>query len=217
MNTHTSPPVFLEKLVPPRLRRREKAAPVVCRNGDVPEMRVLSVTSEIFPLVKTGGLADVTGSLPKALEPFGVETTSLIPGYPQVMKRLASADPAPKRVATIEDLLGTHAVILEARIDGLNLLVLDAPELFHRPGGPYVDPEGTDHPDNWRRFAALSKAAAEIAGGLIPAGAPISSIPMTGSRPSPRSICARWASACRASSPSTISLSRASTAPISCR
>ncbi len=136
MNTHTSPPVFLEKLVPPRLRRREKAAPVVCRNGDVPEMRVLSVTSEIFPLVKTGGLADVTGSLPKALEPFGVETTSLIPGYPQVMKRLASADPAPKRVATIEDLLGTHAVILEARIDGLNLLVLDAPELFHRPGGP---------------------------------------------------------------------------------
>ncbi|MDE1157568.1 MAG: glycogen synthase GlgA [Neorhizobium sp.] len=135
-------------------------------------MKVLSVTSEIFPLVKTGGLADVTGSLPKALEPFGVETTSLIPGYPQVMRQLAEADPAPERVATIEDLLGTHAVILKVRIDNLNLLVLDAPELYHRPGGPYVDADGTDHPDNWRRFAALSKAAAEIGGGLIPGWRP---------------------------------------------
>ena len=48
-------------------------------------MRVLSVTSEIFPLIKTGGLADVVGALPGALAPLGVEMRSLIPGYPGVL------------------------------------------------------------------------------------------------------------------------------------
>ena len=49
------------------------------RKGASGPIRVLSVTSEIFPLIKTGGLADVTGSLPKALERLGIETLSLIP------------------------------------------------------------------------------------------------------------------------------------------
>ena len=40
--------------------------------------------------------------------------------------------------------------------------------LYDRPGGPYGDPNGVDHPDNWRRFAALSRAGADIAGGLVP-------------------------------------------------
>ena len=50
---------------------------------------------------------------------------------------------------------------------GLDLLVLDAPHLFDRPGGPYGDPTGADWPDNWRRFAALSQAGADIAAGAI--------------------------------------------------
>ena len=48
-------------------------------------MRVLSVASELFPLVKTGGLADVTGALPVALAHKGVTMRTLVPGYPQVM------------------------------------------------------------------------------------------------------------------------------------
>ncbi|MFN7103482.1 MAG: glycogen/starch synthase, partial [Pseudorhizobium sp.] len=98
-------------------------------------MKVLSVTSEVYPLVKTGGLADVTGSLPKALERSGVETTTLLPGYPGVMKQLA--DPVPLLV--FDDLLGERAALLHAEVNGLNLLVLDAPTLYDRPGGPYVD------------------------------------------------------------------------------
>ena len=42
--------------------------------------RVLSAVSEIFPLVKTGGLADVAGALPLALAENGVDVTSLVPG-----------------------------------------------------------------------------------------------------------------------------------------
>jgi starch synthase len=148
---------------------RVNRAPVVERgNGEAAAMKILSVTSEIFPLVKTGGLADVTGSLPKAMESFGVETTSLIPGYPKVMDMLGNATP----LAVFEDLLGVRASLIHARIDGLNLFVLDAPELYNRPGGPYVDGTGRDHHDNWRRFAALSRAGAEIAMGLLPGWTP---------------------------------------------
>ena len=51
-------------------------------------MRVLSVASECFPLVKTGGLADVVGALPAALAPLGVEMRVLLPGYPAVLAAL---------------------------------------------------------------------------------------------------------------------------------
>jgi len=71
-----------------------------------------------------------------------------------------------------EDLLGERASLLHAHIDDLDLFVLDAPSLFDRAGGPYVDADGNDHQDNWKRFAALSRAAAEIANGALPAWKP---------------------------------------------
>ena len=51
-------------------------------------MEVLSVTSELFPLIKTGGLADVAGALPPALAGEGIAVTTLVPGYPAVMEAL---------------------------------------------------------------------------------------------------------------------------------
>lgn len=125
---------------------------------------VLSVASEVFPLIKTGGLADVTGALPLALEPLGVEVRTMLPAYPSVMGEIGEAEP----VAEIADLFGGPARILSVRHAGLDLLLLDAPHLFDRPGGPYVGAAGYDHPDNWARFAALGKAAAEVGLGLVP-------------------------------------------------
>ncbi len=125
-------------------------------------MQVLSVASEVYPLVKTGGLADVAGALPLALAHRGVEVRTLLPGYPSVMRAVGDA----RRVMAIPDLLGEEATVLEAHHKGLDLLILDCPALFDRAGGPYVDDAGKDHPDNWRRFAALSKAGAMIAQGI---------------------------------------------------
>ncbi|MGN7159549.1 glycogen synthase GlgA [Sphingomonas sp. SAFR-052] len=122
-------------------------------------MRVLSVASEAYPLVKTGGLADVVGALPAALAPHGVETTTLLPGYPSVLRQVGKAKP----VQRWDDLLGSPARLIAGRIDGHPLLVLDAPDLFMRDGGPYADATGRDWSDNWRRFAALGRAAADIA------------------------------------------------------
>jgi starch synthase len=131
-------------------------------------MKVLSVASEIYPLVKTGGLADVAGALPPALGKLGIEVRSLVPGYPSVIARITDGEV----LHGFPALLGASARLIGARIAGLDLIVLDAPELFERGGGPYADGSGHDHPDNWRRFAALSRAGAAIAGGLLPGFVP---------------------------------------------
>lgn len=127
-------------------------------------LRVLSVTSEIYPLVKTGGLADVTGALPRALAGENVAVRTLIPGYPAVMSAIDSAQP----VLTMADLLGGPARLLDARVGDLSLWVLEAPHLYGRAGNPYVGSDGQDWPDNPIRFAALATVAADIASGVLP-------------------------------------------------
>lgn len=126
-------------------------------------MQVLAVTPEIFPLIKTGGLADVAGALPVALGKQGIATRTLVPGYPAVLKQVT------KRPALLEypALHGGRASVFPASIAGIDLLILDAPHLFTRPGGPYGDATGADWADNWRRFAGLSLAGADIASGAI--------------------------------------------------
>jgi starch synthase len=126
-------------------------------------MQVLAVTPEIFPLIKTGGLADVTGALPVALAGHGVTTRTLVPGYPVVLKALRKK----KALHQYAALFGGKASVYGATVAGLDLLVLDAPHLFDRPGGPYGNAAGADWPDNWRRFAALSQVGADIAAGAI--------------------------------------------------
>ena len=126
-------------------------------------IKVLAVTSEIYPFIKTGGLADVTGALPRALHRHGVDTVTLVPGYPAVMEAIAQSD----RVLAFDDLFGGSASVLRANSAGLDLLVLDAPHLFNRPGNPYTGPDGGDWPDNAFRFGALGFAAARIALGDI--------------------------------------------------
>lgn len=124
---------------------------------------VLSVASEVFPLVKTGGLADVAGALPLALDRIGVPVRTLMPAYPAVLAQVADAE----AVADLPDLFGGSARVLAASESGLDLLLLDAPHLFDRPGGPYIGANGYDHPDNWARFAALGRAAALIGTGAV--------------------------------------------------
>lgn len=126
-------------------------------------IEVLSIASEVYPLVKTGGLADVAGALPKALASFGVSMRTLVPGYPDVTRRLDNG----RVVAELPDYFDGHARLIAGRTAELDLIVLDAPHLYERPGNPYLDPAGADWPDNWKRFAALSFAAYELGRGLV--------------------------------------------------
>ena len=126
-------------------------------------MKVLSVASEMYPLVKTGGLADVTGALPAALAAHDVAVRTLLPGYPAVLRAVAKTD----AVAVWHDGFGGEARLLAARRGALDLFVLDAPHLYGRDGNPYLGADGLDWPDNAERFAALALAAARIGWGEV--------------------------------------------------
>jgi starch synthase len=128
-------------------------------------IRVLAVASEVFPLVKTGGLADVVGALPGALKPHQVEMRVLVPGYPAITSVLKRAEP----LREYARLFGDKATLVAGTAAGLDLIVLDAPHLFDRPGNPYLAPGGGDWPDNWKRFAALARVAADIGTGKLDA------------------------------------------------
>ncbi|WP_316859524.1 glycogen synthase GlgA [uncultured Cohaesibacter sp.] len=121
-------------------------------------MNILFVASECSPFVKTGGLADVIGSVPKALEKLGHTIKVLLPAYPQLQKWLKHGDP----LLELEDLFGGPARVFSVRAKGLNLLLLEAPHLFDREGTIYLDEEGLDWEDNPIRFGALSLIGAKI-------------------------------------------------------
>ena len=120
--------------------------------------KILSVASECVPLLKTGGLADVVGALPGALASVGWEMRVLMPGYRALRAQLAGWP----EVWAEADLFGGPGRVLAGEVAGMAMLILDAPHLYDREGGPY-GPPGGDWPDNPQRFAALSWAAARIA------------------------------------------------------
>ena len=119
-------------------------------------LSVLYVTPEAAPLVKTGGLGDVSAALPAALRKLGVDARILMPGYPQVL----AADPKPVELARVA-VLDRGVRLLDTQLpNGVPVVVADCPDLFARPGGPYQSDEGTDWEDNALRFGVLSKLAA---------------------------------------------------------
>ncbi|MDR3510302.1 MAG: glycogen synthase GlgA [Caulobacteraceae bacterium] len=131
-------------------------------------IEILSVASEVYPLIKTGGLADVAGALPGALKGQGFAVRTLVPGYPAVVRAMRRAETA----LSFDDFFGGPARLLAGRAAGLDLFVLDAPHLFVRPGGPYADAGGREWGDNAVRFAALGRIGASLGQGLLEGYAP---------------------------------------------
>jgi starch synthase len=130
-------------------------------------LRILQVTAEVHPLLKTGGLADVLGALPAALAARGHEVRYLLPGHPAMLAELQQT----RLVLELGPLFGAGRVSLLAgvlpRLGGLPAYVIDAPWLYRRPGNPYLAPNGHDWPDNLARYALLGWTAAQLtAGGL---------------------------------------------------
>jgi len=131
-------------------------------------MRILFVSSEIYPLVKTGGLADVSAALPQALAALGVEVHLIMPGYPGALA--AAADKTLQ--AEIRDLAGqavTRLFVARMPDSKLPVWLVDCPSLFDRDGTPYQDRHGCDYADNAERFTHFTRVAAKIATGeLVP-------------------------------------------------
>ncbi len=123
-------------------------------------MRILYVTSEAYPLIKTGGLGDVAGSLPPALQAAGHDVVLIMPAYRAALDAAPGLEPM-----TDLDLQGGHVTLLRGRFPHtqVTLWLVAAPRLFDRPGNPYLDPNGRPWPDNAQRFGLFCRAAAALA------------------------------------------------------
>lgn len=131
-------------------------------------MKVLYVTSELFPLTQTGCVGEVCGMIPRALADQGADVRILLPAYPQAVKATR------RKGKPIE--LGTPLGLGNCRLipgwlpeGSIKVWLLDCPERYDREGGPFLDANGWPWHDNAHRFALLSKVAALIAeaGGFL--------------------------------------------------
>lgn len=122
--------------------------------------KVLFISSEAFPLIKTGGLGDVAGSLPSALLKEKQDVRLLLPAYPEVMNKVENT----KKRASMS-YYNLPVDIIETRLPGTKVTVwlVDCPAAFDRPGGPYNDAHGHEWHDNALRFTIFCHAAVDIA------------------------------------------------------
>ncbi|MFM1908354.1 MAG: hypothetical protein RLZZ591_2031 [Pseudomonadota bacterium] len=129
-------------------------------------MKVLHVAAEVFPLVKTGGLADVVAALPEALVAAGADARLLLPGFPAILAGLEK----PVKVCELGAVFGAGCVTLRrGRMahNGLMAYVVDAPYFYGRSGNPYLMADGSEWPDNLQRFALLGWVAAHLTAGEL--------------------------------------------------
>ncbi len=143
-------------------------------------VRVLYVCSEVFPLLKTGGLADVSAGLPPALAAQGADVRLLLPAFPSVVAGVvpegASLLVPPRDTLGLPPGLGPRSGTVhgptpwlqQGRIEatGQPVLLLHAPGLYDRPGNPYHDASGKPWADSAEQFAWLGWAAALMGTGL---------------------------------------------------
>jgi starch synthase len=130
-------------------------------------LKVLFVTSELAPWVRTGGLGEVSSALPRALAARGIEMRVLVPGY----AALRDAFPERRVVAALHrpgGMLAPATLSCAERGPRLTLLMLECPAYYERAGSPYVDGSGADWADNALRFGLLAKAAALLASTASP-------------------------------------------------
>jgi starch synthase len=126
--------------------------------GRAPRLGILMIASEVSPWAKTGGLADVTGALPEALDRLGHRVTLVMPRYRGVDVSDASTSARPLRLGTAVHDVTFHVVPLSSR---RRLVLVDIPRLYNRDG--YYATAGREFDDNAERFGMLSLAALEFA------------------------------------------------------
>ena len=123
--------------------------------------RILFGASEVYPLIKTGGLADVAGSLPRALHKLGHDVHLVLPAYASVLDAL-------KHPASLQVETRVHDYVIGIRQSTLPgsrvpIWLIDCPELFGRHGNPYHDEHGEPWPDNALRYAMFCRVIVAMA------------------------------------------------------
>lgn len=124
-------------------------------------MNILHVASECYPLIKTGGLADVVGALPWAQAQAGHDVRLVLPYYPHVARQLPEA-PIIRELSTFAG----GVALRSTNYNGVRLYLIDGQHLYGREGNPYHDENYWDYSDNVYRFALLGWFGAALAAGM---------------------------------------------------
>ena len=125
-------------------------------------LRILFVASEVEPFAKTGGLADVTGALPQALEALGHDVRVILPRYRGVERAAGKLEPVlPRLDVPIGD--GTvEGSVVEGRTGKAIPVYLVGQDRYYDRPTLYGTQEG-DYPDNCERFVFFCRAVMEVA------------------------------------------------------
>jgi starch synthase len=130
-------------------------------------MKVLIVSPEIYPLAKTGGLADVAGALSRALAAAGVEVALAMPAYQSVLQGGFSIEETGIEIETTLGFERIDGTVLKTQLADAVPVFLIGADLFFQRDGLYGTPDG-DYPDNLARFTFFSKAVLALAAKLAP-------------------------------------------------
>jgi starch synthase len=133
-------------------------------------MRILFASSEIHPLMKTGGLADVSASLPVALKRLRHDLRLLMPAYPQALARAGKLESI--ATLTLPGFPDDPVTLLSGMLPGTRvpLILADAPRCFQRAGDPYRAMDGQDWQDNHLRFGLFARLIEHLALARTPLG-----------------------------------------------
>jgi len=124
------------------------------------KMNIVFIASEAAPLAKTGGLADVAGSLPLALSRLGHKVSVILPYYrKQVAASGVPIKPLKKSVNVWIDGVDRTAPLHQAKVDGVDFLLVEQDDLFDRDG--LYGPAGGAYEDNFPRYLFFCRAALE--------------------------------------------------------
>jgi len=123
-------------------------------------MHIVFAASECVPYVKTGGLADVIGALPREIFRLGHEVTVYLPFYRQVREKVHDKKVAIRSLTIPFESYNRFAAVLDGgKHDGVQIYFVDCPEMFDRES-LYATTMG-DYPDNWERFGLFTRAVLE--------------------------------------------------------
>ena len=122
-------------------------------------MKVLIASPEIFPFVKTGGLADVTGALPKALKKLGAEVRVILPKHKGIDETKFPMEYKNLKVTCQISQSVVEAEIVESAYDGVKVYLVEKDEYYYRDY-LYSTPDG-DYLDNAERFIFFAKSILE--------------------------------------------------------